>query len=621
MILGTAGHIDHGKTALVRALTGVDTDRLPEEKRRGITIDLGFAPLELEGVGRVGVVDVPGHEAFVRTMVAGATGVDLALLVIAADSGVMPQTREHLSILSLLGVRGGVVALTKRDLVDDEWLALVEEDVRGVIASSALAGAAIVPVSSTTGEGIDALRAALGSVAGAVPARSRQDLFRLPVDRAFTVKGTGTVVTGTVWTGTLARDASLRLLPAGVTVRVRGLQAHGRGVDAVHAGERAAVALAGVELEQVGRGSVLVQGEGWQASRLMRGDVQLLDDAAVTLGPRSRVRLHLGTNEVGARLVVRGGVLEPGVEASARIVLDEAIVARAGDRFVLRSASPVATIGGGVITDPAAPLRARPFPDRADNAPRTRASTLACLLAESGAAGVDVRELPVRLGSSPGEVAELVAGLAPWTVGNRLVDASVRTRLEESALAIVEGYHGEHPLDPGAPLQWVRSRLAAADEVATAVLDSLSRSGRVSIGSGVIASAAFSPVLDATQAAQAQVIVDAITAAGTEPPSIDELAATVRLNPSTVLTLLRWLGRDGTVVPVEADRYYARSAVEELRSRLAAGMLEPREYTPAELRDFLGLTRKFMIPFLEYCDREGYTIRTGLGRRLTQPRT
>ncbi|NUO38630.1 MAG: selenocysteine-specific translation elongation factor, partial [Gemmatimonadaceae bacterium] len=312
MILGTAGHIDHGKTTLVRALTGVDTDRLPEEKRRGITIDLGFAPLTLDGVGTVGVVDVPGHEAFVRTMVAGATGIDLALLVVAADEGVMPQTREHLAILSLLGVQGGVVALTKRDLVDDEWLALVQDDLRATLRPTPLAGAAIVPVSATTGAGLDALRAALTDAAGSIPRRATDDLFRLPVDRAFTVRGTGTVVTGTVWSGALARDATVRLLPADRTVRVRGLQAHGRSVDEVSAGDRAAIALAGVEVDDVGRGAILVQGAAWRASRVLRADVALLPDAPRPLGPRSRVRFHLGTSDLSARLVVPGGTLMPG---------------------------------------------------------------------------------------------------------------------------------------------------------------------------------------------------------------------------------------------------------------------------------------------------------------------
>ncbi|MDB4888527.1 MAG: selB [Gemmatimonadetes bacterium] len=615
MILGTAGHIDHGKTTLVRALTGVDTDRLPEEKRRGITIDLGFAPLHLDGVGQLGVVDVPGHEAFVRTMVAGATGIDLALLVIAADAGVMPQTREHLAILKLLGVRGGVVALTKRDLVDDEWLALVEEDVRATIEQSSLAGASIVPVSATTGEGLDALRAALTVAALAVPARSESDVFRLPVDRAFTVRGTGTVVTGTVWSGTLARDATVRLFPLGIVARVRGLHAHGKSVDVVRAGERAGIALAGVELDQVGRGAVLVQGDAWRSSRVMRGNLALLPDAGATLGPRSRVRFHLGTNEVGARLVVRDSVLEPGVEHSARIVLDEGIVARAGDRFVLRNASPVSTLGGGTITDPHAPIRARPWPFGT----RDAAATLAILTAEAGSAGLKVQDLPIRLGIQPDMVIALLDAAGGWRVGSRFIGAAVREQLAAASLDILGAFHVEHPMEPGAPLQWLRSRLNAPDEVATALLAAISAEGRLVMEQGLVARADFAPSLTDAQRRLSTFLMDALAKAGAEPPTIEELSHQLGTEAGELLSLARWHARAGSVIAVEPNRYYTSAAVEALKAKMSMGMADGSEYAPADLRDLLGLTRKFLIPFLEYCDREGYTIRTGLGRRLTAP--
>jgi selenocysteine-specific elongation factor len=362
MILGTAGHIDHGKTALVRALTGVDTDRLPEEKRRGITIELGFAPLSLDGLGVVGVVDVPGHEAFVRTMLAGATGVDLALLVVAADEGVMPQTREHLAILELLGVRAGVVALTKADLVDDEWLGLVSADIAALLAGSRLATASVVPVSALTGAGVPVLRAAIAAAAAAVPARDAADLFRLPVDRAFTIKGAGTIATGTVWTGSLTRDASVTILPVGRTARVRSLQSHGSAVDLALPGNRVAVGLAGVELDEVGRGAVLVAGNGWSVTTAIRADVIVLAGAPQTLGGRTSVRFHLGTADVGARVVPEGGSLSARDIKAARISLDAPIVARAGDRFVLRAGSPPITVGGGVVADPFSPRRGRRWP-------------------------------------------------------------------------------------------------------------------------------------------------------------------------------------------------------------------------------------------------------------------
>ena len=611
MILGTAGHIDHGKTTLVRALTGVDTDRLPEEKRRGITIDLGFAPLELPGVGTIGVVDVPGHEAFVRTMVAGATGIDLALVVVAADEGVMPQTREHLAILSLLGVGAGVVALTKRDLVDADWLALVEDDVRSALDGSTLAGAAVVSVSATSGDGLDALRSALADAVRDIPARATDDLFRLPIDRAFTVKGTGTVVTGTVWSGALERDATVRLLPLDQPVRVRGLQAHGRSVDRVRAGDRAAIALAGVDLERVSRGAVLVQGHAWRASRVLRADVALLDDAPRALGPRSRVRLHLGTSEVSARLVVAGGTLAPGQRASARVVVDDAIVARAGDRFVIRSASPVATMGGGLVLDPFAPARARAWPDLG----RDAEALLARVVAESGAAGVPAGELPVRLGLSPARAAHLAEASGAWRVGDRLVGGDARAALAGEAVAALQAFHDEHPLEPGAPLQWLRSRLRAPDDVGAALLTELAGEGRVVVQHGTVRTPEFAPRLSAAQEALRRQLLSALEAAGQEPPTLDELASSLGVEVTPLVAIARLLARDGQLVAVEPARYYLAATLSALLDRLRAGMPPGADLGPAELREVLGFSRKFLIPFLEFTDRAGHTLRDASGRR------
>jgi len=615
VILGTAGHIDHGKTTLVRALTGVDTDRLPEEKRRGITIDLGFAPLTLDGVGTLGVVDVPGHEAFVRTMVAGATGIDLALLVIAADEGVMPQTREHLAVLSLLAVRGGVVALTKCDLVDEEWLALVEDDVRTALAGSPLATSPILRVSAVSGAGMRDLRAALAAEALRAPRQVEDDLFRLPVDRAFSVRGTGSVVTGTVWSGTLARDASLRLLPADEVVRVRGLQAHGRAVDRVGSGERAAIALQGVDIERVARGTVLVQGDAWRPSRVLRADVTLLPTAPSALGPRRRVRLHLGTSDVEARLVGLSGAVEPGSSTSARIVLDAPIVARTGDRFVLREASPARTIGGGVIIDPFAPPRARPWPIEA----RTPSALLALLLREAGAPGLVVAELPVRLGVPPARVADVVASRATWRVGQRLLDATLRDALAADALRLVEAYHAEHPLEPGAPQQWLRSRLAAPEEVASAALAGLESNGAVVAEQGAVHLPGFSPRLSADEESLRDRLLAALDSAGHEAPTLDEMVAALGASPVSLAAVARLLARDGALVAVEPARYYRTVVVQELVGRLRAGMTSDVGYGPSELRELLGFSRKFLIPFLEYCDRAGITRRDGEGRRRLAP--
>jgi selenocysteine-specific elongation factor len=617
MILGTAGHIDHGKTSLVHALTGVDTDRLPEERRRGITIELGFAPLHLEGVGTVGVVDVPGHEAFVRTMLAGATGIDLALLVVAADEGVMPQTREHVAILDLLGVRGGVIALTKRDLVEDEWLELVAEDLRSLVAGTPLAGAPVVPTSVVSGVGIDELREALGAAARAVPERDAADLFRMPVDRAFTVRGTGTVATGTVWSGTLAREASVRILPAGRTARVRGVQSHGTALDAAAPGRRAAVALAGVELDDVGRGAVLVADASWEPSRVLRADVALLDGAPQPLRPRTRVRFHLGTMDVGARVVTAGGALEPGERKAARIVLDEPVVARAGDRFVLRSASPVATVGGGVVSDPHPPYRrARPWPSPGLPAPER----LGLLLAEAAGHGVDRSGLAVRLGVPPAAANDLVARAVAEergvTLGARLFDTAALDALGARLEALVERHHAQAPLEPAAPLQAIRAQLGGAPELVEESLRRAARRGAVEIDGGGIRRGGWTPRLTAEQQGALSGLAESLRAAGREPPSVAELA---ERGPG-VPALLRLLERDGAVVQVEPDRYYAADALRALVAALRAGTQEGHEYSPAELRDLLGVSRKYLIPFLEYCDRVGVTARRGTGRVVTRER-
>ena len=609
MILGTAGHIDHGKTALVKALTGVDTDRLPEERRRGITIELGFAPLVLDGVGTIGVVDVPGHEAFVRTMVAGASGVDLALLVVAADEGVMPQTREHVAILELLGVSAGVVALTKCDLVDEDWLALVEDDVHTLLAKTTLADAPIVAVSSTTGAGIEVLRARIGEIAMQVPARRADDLFRMPVDRAFTVRGTGTVVTGTIASGSVHPEATVRVFPGAHNARVRGVQSHGAGVAAPLPGTRAAVALAGIDLETVSRGAVLVDDGAWSPTRVLRADVTMLDTAPV-LRPRTKVRLHLGTTETGARVIAVGGPLEPGQRRSVRLALEHEVVARGGDRFVLRAASPSATIGGGAVTDPAPPhRRARPF--STPDAPVAR--RLQWILDETGAAGIAPAALAVRLGVRPGDVGALVSSMA----GNRTIGGSVYSDeavqgVRGAMLTRVGEFHRLHPLEPGAPLQEIRGRSTGAGRLVEEVIRELSESGKLVVEAGVVRAGGWSPVLsEETQALQKE-LERAIREAGAEPPSVSDLTA---VHGPVVLPLLRLLG-PLRLVPVELDRYYHVTAVETLVGRLRTTMEEGREYSPADLREVLGISRKYLIPFLEFCDRQRVTERRGTGRVL-----
>jgi selenocysteine-specific elongation factor len=616
MILGTAGHVDHGKTALVKVLTGVDTDRLEEEKRRGITIDLGFAPLRLDNGLTLGVVDVPGHEAFVRNMVAGATGIDLALLVIAADEGIMPQTREHLNILRLLGVRGGVVAVSKCDLVEAEWLELVRDDVSAALEGTPLASAAIISTSVVSGDGIPLLREAIAAATRALPSRGIDDLFRMPIDRAFSLKGTGTVVTGTVWSGTLGRESVARVMPLGKPVRVRGLESHGASIPAATTGMRAAVALAGVEVSELRRGQVLVSDESWAATTVVLAHVEMLASARRALGPRTQLRFHLGTADVGARVVAAGGALRPGSCTSARIVLEEAVIARAGDRFVLRGETPLVTVGGGIIDDPMPQgRRARPWQRGA----ATAADRLERHLVDAGVRGVAVASLPVRLGTGPAQAFELAdsdESLGTRRIGDRLYSAEAVDRARDTLLRLVDEHHRIAALEPGAPLQSMRARVGAPTELVDLVVREALSSGELHLEAGLIARRGWTPRLTDRQVRLRGDLLGALHRAGREPPSASELEGSYG---DDVVPLLRLMEREREVVAVEPDRWFARSALEEMISHLRTGMTPGREHTPAELRDILGFSRKFLIPFLEYCDRRHITERRSSGRVLVGP--
>ena len=605
MILGTAGHIDHGKTALVRALTGVDTDRLPEEKRRGITIDLGFAPLTLDNGTVLGVVDVPGHEAFVRTMVAGATGIDLALLVIAADEGPMPQTREHLAILELLGVPRLIVVLSKRDLIDADWLALVTEDVRTLLKPTPYSASEVIVTSVVSGEGLPTLREALLRNTHNAKRSSQADLFRLPVDRAFSVKGTGTVVTGTVWSGTLSVDESVRIMPHGASARVRGLHNHGASVKTIEPGMRAAVALAGVEPQAVARGSTIVTNAAWEATMIVRADLSMLPGSP-ELRPRTKVRFHLATSEVGARVVAAGSPVAPGASRTVRITLDAPVLARTGDRFVLRAASPLGTIGGGVITDSNAPRRARPMATLGMSA----VERAALFVWESGTHGLALGALPVRLGVA-------TSGTPGWDiegatlVGDRVYDRVMVSGVRENVLALLRAYHSEHPLEPGAPRQDIRSRLKVDAALFDDIVSHMVRDGVLIAPGAQLKDAAFKPELSTQEQGISEQLVAALDAAGAEPPAVSELELKFGKGAAGVL---RHLERQKRVVRVEETRYYSPAALSALVAKLEGLMAGKGELAPTDLREGLGFSRKFLIPFLEYCDGVGLTARQGKGR-------
>jgi selenocysteine-specific elongation factor len=621
LILGTAGHIDHGKTSLVRALTGIDTDRLPEEKRRGITIDLGFARLEIDDQVEYGIVDVPGHEAFIRNMLAGATGIDVALLVVAADEGVMPQTREHVSIIELLGIQSLVVALTKCDLVEADWRELVEDEVRALLDEGRFAGSPVVAVSSRSGVGLDGIRAALADAAGRTLERSDADLFRLPVDRVFTVRGTGTVVTGTVWSGSIERDRSLRALPADLNVRVRTLHTHGTEQSRVRAGQRAALGLVGIDRDDIERGAVLVEGAGWTPASILTVRVTTLTDHP-PIRTGQRIRFHLGTVELLGRIVpFDPGPIDPGSSTWAQIRLEAPVVARAGDRFVLRSCSPVSTIAGGQIAEPIAQKRKRPPADtRArlesliDGSVDTAAGALALL---NGWAGVALDQVPIRLPAPAARASEAFADRDDVVVIGSI--ACHRSILEDAAhllLEALDNHHLDQPLSDGFPREQLRQVVPAViPGLADRAIQHLVEHGHVELGGSIVRRSGHEPVLDADQKAVADQLTRLYAEAGLASPSLTELPPSLS-NRSDLESVVRHLQRTGTFVPLAPGKPIDRASIEAAVQRVAERFGGREAVSPAEFRELLGLSRKYLIPVLEYLDRIGLTARVGESRRV-----
>ncbi|HEY6008720.1 MAG TPA: selenocysteine-specific translation elongation factor [Geobacteraceae bacterium] len=631
LILGTAGHIDHGKTSLVKALTGTDCDRLPEEKARGITIELGFAHLELPEAGvRFGIVDVPGHERFVRTMVAGVGGMDLVVLVIAADEGVMPQTREHLEICQLLGVKKGLVALTKSDLVDPDWLGLVTEEVRDYLAGSFLEGAQLIPVSARSGAGLDLLRAELARLAGEAEEKRSDGPFRLPVDRVFTVPGFGTVVTGTLLSGTVRVGDEVELLPSGLAGRVRGLQTHGEKGEAAAAGQRVAMNLQGVEHGEVARGDVVVPRGAYRTTAVVDARLDHLASAPRELRHRATLRLHSATYEVSAQVILLDrDTLAPGASALVQLRLGHPVLLLPGDPFVLRSYSPQATLAGGRVLDPEPPRRRRRSAealallaalDGADDAAKLR------LLVEAGLlSGISFEALVTRSGLPQ---RRCDAALAPLLSGGAVVQAVREPRiflsrqavadLKEALLAEVTTYLRENPVKEGLGKEELKTRLPRRSDPRFfgPLLASLEKEGKVVVERDLVKLPGRKGEAAGDQAGLQEAIARLLEKGGMEPPTIRELCEALKKGEKEVLEYLNLLARSGRVVKVKSDVFYAREPLAALRDKLVAHLAVRGEIIPNEFRELTGLSRKFMIPLLEYFDQEKITIRVGDKRVL-----
>ncbi|MFL6208273.1 MAG: selenocysteine-specific translation elongation factor [Pyrinomonadaceae bacterium] len=633
IIVGTAGHIDHGKTALVRALTGVDADRLPEEKRRGITIDLGFAELDLDDV-RVGFVDVPGHERFIKNMLAGAHGIDVVALVIAADEGVMPQTREHFEIVRLLGVRAGLVVITKTDLVDAELLELVRAEAEELVTGSFLANAPVVSVSARSGAGLDELRAQLRAVASGAPARAGETVARLPVDRAFTMRGFGAVVTGTLVAGEIAVGDELELLPQGTRVRVRGLQVHGRTVERAQAGQRTAINLGGIDASEIERGMVLAPAGRLRATQIVDAHVEVLRDAPRALRSRARVRVHLGAAEVLARVQVleETGAIAPGAAGFVQLRLEAPTVALPDEHFIIRAYSPSRTIAGGRVLDAfAAKHRGRGRGEaRARLTELTdadHATRLSIFVGGAGESGLTRADLAARTGWHD-DVLDAAAGAAQARAlvieaGGVFVGREAFARLTEAAGAAVAAHHEREPLQRGLARETLRERVFAhtPPEVFRAVLAQAENMGALVAERDVVRSAAHSLALSPADEALRARLEAVYRAAGLAALTFDEALAQVG-NGQTARAhgrkLLQLLLDAGALVRVTNELCCHRAALDQLGAdlRAFAARHEPeRLIDVAAFKELAGVSRKYAIPLLEYLDRARITRRAG-DRRL-----
>ena len=633
VILGTAGHIDHGKTALVKALSGIDTDRLKEERRRGITIELGFAHLRL-GDALLGIVDVPGHERFIKSMVAGAGGIDLVMLVVAADEGVMPQTREHLDICQLLGVQRGLVALTKCDLVDEEWTELVADDLAQTLTGSFLEGAPIIPCSAHTGAGMERLKQTLAQQAALVRPRDATGLLRLPLDRVFSIKGFGTVVTGTLLSGSVSLGDDLSVLPTGVSGKVRGIEVHGEAVERAVAGQRTAVNLGGVDRQEVGRGEVLVRPGALSPSHMMDATVDLLPGTAKGFSRRTKVLFHLGTRQQeGACVLLDPIKLEPGGSALAQLRFETPVVALPGDRFILRGFRKQlnygTTIGGGtvirVLSRKVRPRDSKPIQGLHAMAVADPQQRVALEVQAAGPTGLTLAQLQERIPLVPAaldktlhRLKELGHLIAFDRERGAVIHSEPFETLRQRALQITDAFHADTPLEVGISKEELRSRLGRGLEprLFHALLSDLSRKGLMALEQHhcrrpdhqvKVAASALRPLARRI----GQMFHDAALA----PPKEAVVVQQTGEDPDLVRSALKLLCEEGDLERLGA-LHFDVGALQELQQRLTDYLEDNGTITPAQFKELVGQSRKFTIPLAEYFDARKVTLRIGDIRKL-----
>jgi len=621
VIVGTAGHIDHGKTALVKALTGIDADRLEEEKRRGITIDIGFAHLELPAPDgseiRLGFVDVPGHERFVRNMLAGVGGIDLVLLVIAADEGIKPQTREHFDICRLLAIRRGITVLTKSDAVDAETLEVVRLEVEDFVHGSFLdtAQSPMVAVSSLTGAGLDELKSALAQVASEVTAKDSAALARLPIDRVFTMKGFGTVVTGTLVAGTIRKEEELEVFPSSKRVRVRGVQVHGSSAEAAVAGQRTALNLAGASTEDLARGMALATADTFRSTSRVDTLLSLLPSAK-PLKDGARVHLHAYTTETISEARFYGTKqLKPGDEANAQLRFAEPMLLLPGDRFIVRQFSPVVTIGGGVVLD-ASPLTRK---QRAADATAflkimregSPEQVLAARAARRGAIGLRLDDIPGEMNIRREEATKLAAKAGLVWCNPVLVAPSAFAEVKADVLRALKKFHDANPLVAGMSKEELRDRINLGPEVFYSVLGNLAEEKKLEVAGELVHLSGRGVVMKDEEAESKKIIEQAFAFAGLKVPSLKEVLAGLKVDKIRAQKIVTLLLRDKVLIKISEELVFHQSALLDLRHKIAALKATAPKIDVARFKDMTGVSRKYAIPLLEYLDRERVTRRVG----------
>jgi selenocysteine-specific elongation factor len=630
IILGTAGHIDHGKTSLIKAVTGVNTDRLKEEKLRGITIELGFASLELPGGQKLGVVDVPGHEKFVKNMVAGATGIDIVVMVIAADEGIMPQTREHMEICTLLDIQHGLVALTKVDLVEQEWLEMVREEVDGFINNTFLENAPVIPVSSTTGQGLADLIGALEKLSGPITPRVTSGIFRLPVDRVFTMKGFGTVITGTLISGKVKMGDQIMIYPSGITSKVRGVQVHGDSVDTAHAGMRTAINFQGLDKEMVHRGDVVAAPDTLAPSHMVDVTLTYLSGNPKKLKNRTRVRFHSGTSEImGIVVLLDRSDLKPGETALVQIRLESPVSLIRDDRFVIRSYSPVRTIGGGRILNPI-PIKHKPNkPEVMDHLSvltnEDAGQVLQELIQAAGYQGIRHQHLRIMVNMPERQLDKLLQAMLSQKSVIRidketqaLLHQKVFARIQQDIVACISTYHQTYPLKHGIPKEELKSKLPQPIGAKTFLIaiQHLAKKKTIILEEDIVYMADHKVTLAVDQQELKNKILSAYLDGRLSPPYFKEIYQKLGAPEKTAKEVLSLLINDGALVKIKEDLYYHRKHLDELRNKLVQFLTANEEITTPQFKDMTGASRKYVIPLIEHFDGVQLTIRIGDIRKL-----